>query len=521
MKQLHFKCTLLSDVILNQRAASEGATKTLDFIPGSNFLGIVAGRLYKADDTSAQHQAAMLDLFHSGKVRFGDAHLCHDGKRSLKIPASFYYPKLANLSHCYIHHAIDPTQPSMRKLQLKQSRCGFYVFDNNEAKRVYAHTTCAIKSAYDRDQRRSKDEQLYVYESLNKGVALFFTVEIDEDSTFYSSDGIQQIVAALCGVKRIGRSRTAQFGLVNIENVDNYQQPESHTHNTVLSVKGSQVHIVTVYADGRLIFLDEYGLPTFQPSAEMLGLPADARILWNKSQIRTFQYSPWNYKRQCFDADRCGIEKGSVFVVACNMAPAQSAYIGSYRNEGFGRVIYNPEFLNADSEGKAQIQIQNEVIETEACHIQDSVTNLIQSDNMLLRYIGRQIKEEQTEQDICTEVNNFISSHSQSFCSESFASQWGIIRSLAILYADESDLRYYLYGECEGKYAGYDAEHAKNAGYLTHGVASEKWKEHKRINLLKEFCDAFRGNLQKALINLSSEMAKQCSPYMKKKGDHR
>jgi hypothetical protein len=33
---------LLSDIIINQKAATEGPNKTLDFIPGSNFLGIVA-----------------------------------------------------------------------------------------------------------------------------------------------------------------------------------------------------------------------------------------------------------------------------------------------------------------------------------------------------------------------------------------------------------------------------------------------------------------------------------------------
>ena len=34
MKTIHFKCTLLSDVILNQKSATEGDNNTLDFIPG-------------------------------------------------------------------------------------------------------------------------------------------------------------------------------------------------------------------------------------------------------------------------------------------------------------------------------------------------------------------------------------------------------------------------------------------------------------------------------------------------------
>lgn len=42
MKTLQFKCKLLSDVILNQRAATEGNQESLAFIPGNCFLGIVA-----------------------------------------------------------------------------------------------------------------------------------------------------------------------------------------------------------------------------------------------------------------------------------------------------------------------------------------------------------------------------------------------------------------------------------------------------------------------------------------------
>ena len=62
MKTLQFRITLLSDVILNQKSATEGSNSTLDFIPGNCFLGIVASRLY----TKVTPEEA-LDLFHNGK----------------------------------------------------------------------------------------------------------------------------------------------------------------------------------------------------------------------------------------------------------------------------------------------------------------------------------------------------------------------------------------------------------------------------------------------------------------------
>lgn len=61
MKQMKFKVTLSTDVVLNVKSATDGNNQTLDFIPGNNFLGIVAGRLYQKVDT----QTAWT-LFHSG-----------------------------------------------------------------------------------------------------------------------------------------------------------------------------------------------------------------------------------------------------------------------------------------------------------------------------------------------------------------------------------------------------------------------------------------------------------------------
>ncbi len=513
MKTLKFKCELLSDVVLNQRAASEGASRTLDFIPGGNFLGIVAGKLYGVSgDDKKTHQLDMLDLFHSGKVRFGDAHLSLEGVRGLKIPASMYYPKLKRLDDmCYIHHLIpDPGSEELRRLQLKQARSGFYAFSDQSARKIDAETSCSIKSAYDKDKRCARNGQLYVYESLTQGASLLFEVEIDEDSRMNTPDNIKRITEALSGRNRIGRSRTAQYGLVQIDLVDNYEEIHSNVEGVIIPNEGQSTECVTVYADGRLIFLDEFGLPTFQPTAEQLGLPENSEILWNKSQIRTFQYAPWNYKRQCFDTDRCGIEKGSVFVVRCKKAPSISRYVGSYRNEGFGKIIYNPSFLKASADGKAAVSFLKGNTEIVHSDRKQQARQLLSSDDMLLQYLGSQMAEENLELEICKEVNRWVENYTDTFKGDTFASQWGTVRKLAMLYLDEDDLLYYLYGETKGKYTGHDKNDAEEKGYLTHGVASTKWKECGRLKKLKNFCEMFRGNLQKALINLASEMAKQC-----------
>ena len=260
MSTMKFKCTLLTDVILNQKSASEGSRKTLDFIPGNNFLGIVASELYK----ERIDKKKALILFHTGDVKFGDAHPSNKGVRGLKIPAVMFYPKLKQMAEeCYIHYLVpDLSCERIKHKQLKQCRSGFYCFSSSEkkAEEVRVEQSFAIKSAYDKQRRRSKDEMMYGYESLEKGSEFYFEICFNDQSEQYKEDVKNCLVK---GNKRIGRSRTAQYGLVKIEEFD-YEQVGSDSRQ--------KENLVTVYADGRLIFLDKFGIPTFRPTAADLEL---------------------------------------------------------------------------------------------------------------------------------------------------------------------------------------------------------------------------------------------------------
>ena len=495
MKTLCFKCELLTDIILNQRAATEGNQESLDFIPGNNFLGIAAGGLYK--DLSPKES---LLVFHSGKVRFGDAHPEKEDKRAIRIPASFYKQKLGTMGEkgLYIHHEVTNFEDQVYKdFQPKQCRTGFYLFEKETIKEIKVEKSFAIKSAYDRDNRRSKDEQMYGYESLSAGSRWLFSVSIDNDVDLTL---IEKIKNALTGQKRIGRSRTAQYGLVDISLLD-------HDNPINYSNQKNQDAYFLVYADARLIFLDEYGLPTFQPSAEDLGIK-NGEIVWEKSQIRTFQYSPWNFKRQVRDADRCGIEKGSVFYIEINNGQKvfenndSEIWVGAYQNEGFGKVMINPDFLIADENknGLAKYTIPKEKPQSAS----PSKTKLPcePADPILIKYLKQKNNQEISEQNILKTVNEFVEKNRGKYTSESFASQWGTIRSISMQYKTKDKIMEELF---------YKKENGKGAAYLTHGVAEDKWNERDRRKTFENFIKQFpEEEFLSAIINLSSEMAKIC-----------
>ncbi len=503
MKRLKFKCELLSDVVLNQKAATEGNNSTLDFIPGSTFLGIVAAHYGELDNQVAWK------IFHSGKVRFGDAHpAAADGMRTLRIPASLYYPKMKSIAEaCYVHHIYyyyreQDKENGGRPQQLKQCRNGFYAFgEDNKVSSVILNKSFALKSAYDRDKRRSEDEKMFGYESLSKGATFFFDVELDED------DLAEVIEKYLCGERYIGRSRTAQYGRVEISKKESYM--ENSSSGQCFSKKDNKTkedkNYATVYADGRLIFLDGQDELTLQPTAEDLGIEGGV-IDWTLSQVRTFQYAPWNGKRGTRDADRMGIEKGSVFVVMLNRAPEsysfESRYVGVYNNEGFGKVIYNPSFLRAcDRKNGLSVLSFKDDDGTGKPNEQKEVENSPE-DTSLLKYLHRCQREQKAQQFIYGKVNDFVDENKGRFSGERFASQWGTIRSIAM--------------QARTYEAIYKGLFEQEKGYLVHGVAAERWKKSQRRKVLEVFLEETRDEgakygdklCCKALVNLASEMAK-------------
>lgn len=471
MKKMKFKCTLLTDVILSQSSSTEGNQYSLDFIPGNNFLGIAAAAIYNKVDA--------LSVFHSKHVKFGDANPSIEGaSRGLKVPNAMFYPKLKKASEeCYIHHLIpNPESDEMKGKQLKQCRQGFFTFTGNIGKPVCFTKNYAIKSAYDSEKRRSEDGKMFGYQSLPEGLVLYFEVESDMDETTN-----RLIVESLVGNKNIGRSRSAQYGLVNIKKED-YQEIESSEKTFTRDEK----RYATVYADGRIIFLDVNGEPTFRPTAKDLGfMGKDDRIDWSKSQIRTFQYSPWNGKRHSYDTDRCGIEKGSVFVVACEATPTESTYIGSYTNEGFGKVIYNPAFLDGDASGKASFTLADK----DDAPVPQKQKEL--PDTPLFRYLKKQQEKAADTQSLYADVNEFVEKYGLRFKGKQFASQWSSIRNIAMVVSEETAI-----------------PTAINT-FLNHGVAKSKWEEAGRKEALERFMEK-TDNIRDRLINLASEMAKLC-----------
>jgi hypothetical protein len=452
MKTTYFKCTLISDVVLNSKLATEGNMTTLDFIPGSNFLGIAAKHLYgKVPNEEA------FKLFHSGDVKFGDGKIAtRQHEITYAVPFSFFQDKLKSKldqDPVYLHHLITkenhPKDEKETPLQLQQSRSGYISAKGNFVKEI--PKKFSLKSAYDRDSRTSKTGNMFGFEALQAGESFVFSIQSQSENL------LEKVEKAILGAQSLGKSKTAEFGQVFIEKLPPPEEIKSFDTNG---------EFVLVYAESNLCFFDAFGQPTFQPAVRDLGLEI-GEIDWAKSQVRIYSYSPWNGQRKTTSTQRHCILKGSVFYVKEATFSNSSGYVGNYQAEGLGKVLYNPVFLKGKGNStEIDLKITLDKTGSDPFKTGTLVTPL---SNFLNRKRLESQVELRTSQEVQKYVDQEVLNTSKSLKSVS-ASQWGNIRSIASRAKDIKELKDKLY---EGKDA-----------YLTHGVAFEKcWGENGGMRL--------------------------------------
>ena len=456
MKTQYFKCTLKTDIVVNASLATEGNMTTLNYIPGSNFLGIVAGKLYKDNRLSEEDK---FNIFHSDKVSFGDALIAKNNTMSYAIPFSFFQDKLnkglgKKDTKTWVHHLLNGEKPKNKDglIQLKQHRGGFLNKKNDYIKKV--EKQFSLKSAHNRDERRSAEGKMFGFESIKKGQVFIFSV-------LFKDDNYEKIITdALIGDKRIGKSKTAQFGQVHIEKINDV--------SPVINGTGKNNQLV-IYAESNLCFLNENRQSTFQPKLSDFGIEKadNITINWDQSQIRTYSYSPWNSHRNTTNTQRDTIAKGSVIIINGNFEMDKlKTQVGEYTAEGLGRVIYNPEFIEATKEGVLTFAL-NELKESSPkkyVELKDITTN-----SKLGDFLHNKLKVGAAELEIGEAVIKVLDAKGILTHKDITPSQWGSIRTKATNANSIDELISVLFGDEK-----LEKKEKDLSGYLTHGVADER-----------------------------------------------
>ncbi|MCU0329325.1 MAG: hypothetical protein MUE53_10065 [Chitinophagales bacterium] len=479
MNEIFYKCTLLSDIVLNSSLATEGNIQSLDYITGSNFYGIVATSIYKNDNIDKEKKR----LLHSDAVSFGDAVISDGQSPFYSMPYMYFKEKDNAEAKIHLHHLIVGKYEGT---QFKQERNGYMNAEGKYFKKVKKNFQ--LKSAYDREKRTSDDGKMFGFEAINKGQTFVFSI------IYQNENDINTIEKLLLGEKYIGKSKTAQYGKVKIEKAENL--------NPINSFEITDFALV--YAESNLCFFDDKGMPTYRPTLAQLGFES-GEIVWEKSQIRTYTYSPWNGHRATNTMQRNCIGKGSVFYIQ-NPQPQKGhlRQVGEYLNEGLGRILINPLFLENNGD----------LLKTELSEItidNDNEKPKSQTNSILFSTLNRIKEEKQKEIEIAGQVNKTLTQleKDKSSLLKISSSQWGAIRAYATKAEDLDKLYKDLFEE--------------KKGYLTHGVADKRyWSKNRNLEKLKEtmFAEDKKDLGSDFVVKLSAEIAKKVNNKDKHKPEN-
>lgn len=492
MNERFYSCTLLSDVVINASLSTEGNMASLDYIPGSSLLGIVANGIYSLND-----DRLAFEILHSGKVSFGDARIAIDSRPSYALPFQFFTDKVNKdlikdavyLAH-YIAEQKEVRDAGGNKIQPQQVRNGYFVSDDTSAKFVATiPKKFSLKSAHDRDKRTSKDGQMFGMEAMQAGLRFIFSIRSEEESHL---DTIEKLIK---GTKRLGKSKSAQYGRVDIQSLEGNFGPKT---------KSLVAGAVLIYAESHLCFYDEQVMPTYQPTVEQLGL-VEGNICWEKSQVRTFDYANWNTKRQTTNPMRYCIARGSVLYVENSTSEQASSSVGTWQSEGLGRVLYNPSFLSADANSARSSFNFIKVEAEESAENKKTDEVLTSSSSALLNWLQTKYQQKAEILNLSREVHLASQEAKKSKIFEKVSSsQWGKIREFATYAKSKEDLAVQLLNDPKKKAAETDGQWKARKGYLMHGVAYDGIWNKNRGRPVKRLMEIFA-------IEMISQTEERCA----------
>ncbi len=406
MRELVFQVEFKSDVVLPATSNTEGRIEQLDFIAGSNFLGMAARKYPEFKNP--------FDMFHSGKVRFGDAHLLKNGKMTYKMPLSIFKEK--NDEHIIVNQIKDSID-SLK--QAKQLREGYITKDR---KKVFAEYVYSQKSAHDKKHRRSKESGMYGYNALKKGSKWQFAVKLDEG---IGKEDEALLVKTLESSNRLGKSRSAEYGKVAIKHLPDAKKDD-------IASSGKNDDEVVLYCNSRLALVDEKGNPTYNLTTICERLDKD-NINYDKTQLRTSTFTPYNGARKTKDYERLCINKGSVIVLKSitneQLAQIQKG-VGAFLSEGFGEIIINPQFLMQEGFAFEKEETSQPLKDT-----RQKITQTFS--DRTVQFLANRHNQKIDTLDLAKEVAEFVKKHKKSTFAKIKPSQWGKVRSIAASNEDD------------------------------------------------------------------------------------
>jgi hypothetical protein len=317
----------------SQRAATQGAHKTLEGPTGATLMGWAAGRCY---DELGDHA---FTVFHSGRVHFSDAVRIVDGVPVFPAPATLMRPKhgggricLGSAAYAEMHHSTEGGErPAADAVKAMHMSTGGALVPK-------ADRRLRLRSAISRERRAAEDGKLFGTEALKaRDVTYRAVIECEADILDDEVWAILQRVFS--GKLSLGRARRSGYGgqyRVRPLDADGYP----FVPPSLKGIEAGSIARFWLLSDAQ--FVDEWGQPRLFPDPNDFGLdPVDWALVPAETSVATRRVMPWNGVYGSRDMEAALVEAGSIIAfrrkAASNTLDALPHLIGTGHQRGYGR----------------------------------------------------------------------------------------------------------------------------------------------------------------------------------------
>ncbi|MGN0916176.1 MAG: RAMP superfamily CRISPR-associated protein [Succinivibrio sp.] len=433
MKVIKIKLEAQQPLVITDGTTEGQSHRTLEYIPGNMILGAIASEWKRKNPNLIPDDTEEFNiLFLSSKVKWGHAFPLAGEKQTVPIP--FCYQKIKNhgglpsvgsrsANKCHvlnlssikfdsdnklstlISEKTDWLQNKDEAIKLKKIDLGFMTV--SEKCQPDIHTFWNMHVAIGKN-RTAAEGQLFGYSALGKGTEFI--------SEIYCDDEYEQVVISLLsGIQNlyIGHSRSAGYGKVQVTLLENEIFTQKKIDN-----KTAKLFLLSGYVSSRSWEQPLDNLKT-ELSKYFRGLQI-TNIYCQYGTLNGFN-SLWSLPRKA----RKMLLQGSVIEISYDSAeePLPDC-IGGSTNEGYGRIIINPDFLNEQFVKADDIE-QRRSVSADIKHIKSNIVNLLK-----IRTIYRIAREAAVLFVSRSEIANFIESQKKS--SDISASQRGNLRNMIL-----------------------------------------------------------------------------------------
>lgn len=335
---VELKLELKSPLLLHKRTVGN-TTETLDYLPGTYLLAVLAKRLWKR---SSELGDKFSEAIVTGDLIATHAYLEVEGTRGRPVPFAWFSEKL-NPDNYYnlLHHT-----PEENAAQIKGTRAGYvgsvWESPKDVKKQVTTHNTV------DDESQRPNEEVggVYSYEAITEGTVLRSQLRVRGDLA-KNSEWLNYLGGET--PYRVGRTNKDDYGLVSVT-------VEGELKEVPDAVDASEL---TVWLLSDVLLRDQRLRPTVdlevfrQELERQLGVTLEqkSKVFARQNRLESWQ-TRWGVPRPSL----VGLAAGTCMVYTVTegeldpvkLAELECVGMGDRRAEGYGQLCFNDELLMKD-----------------------------------------------------------------------------------------------------------------------------------------------------------------------------